>query len=93
MFSSVSKDLSRRALQHHAGLREDEDAKAHSDKATTGGWMKASTAGCDTVDGSLGGGNSNILYVHPYLGKILILTVRIFFNWVVRPPPSSETQR
>ena len=29
----------------------------------------------------LGGGNSNIFYVHPYLGKIPILT-SIFFRWV-----------
>ena len=26
------------------------------------------------IDGKLGGGNSNIFYFHPYLGKIPILT-------------------
>ena len=34
-----------------------------------------------------GGGNSNIFYVHPYLGKISILT-NVFFKRVVQPPTS-----
>ena len=33
----------------------------------------------------LGGGNSNIFYFHPYLGKWSNLT-SIFFKWVVQPP-------
>ena len=35
VFLSFSKDLSRRALQHHAGLREDEDAKVPTVKEMT----------------------------------------------------------
>ena len=35
----------------------------------------------------LGGGNSNIFYLHPYLGKIQILT-NIFSNGLVQPPTS-----
>ena len=30
--------------------------------------------GWDKIYGDLGGGNSNIFYVHPYLGTIPILT-------------------
>ena len=36
---------------------------------------------------SLGGGNSNLFYVHPYLGKWAILT-SIFFRWVAKEPPT-----
>ena len=35
----------------------------------------------------LGGGNSNICYFHPELGKILILT-NIFSDGLVQPPTS-----
>ena len=35
----------------------------------------------------LGGGNSNISYFHPYLGKWSKFT-SIFFKWVVQPPTS-----
>ena len=37
----------------------------------------------------LGGGNSNIFYFHPYLGKISNLT-NMFSNGLVQPPPSSS---
>ena len=39
--------------------------------------------------GKLGGGNSNIFHVHPYLGKIPILT-NIFQGWNHQPGKSSE---
>ena len=39
----------------------------------------------------LGGGNSNIVYFHLYLGKIPILTI-IFFKWVVQPPTRYASQ-
>ena len=38
---------------------------------------------------NLGGGNSNIFYVHPYLGKISNLT-SLFFRWVFVKPPTSN---
>ena len=34
----------------------------------------------------MGGFDSNILHVHPYLGKSSNLT-SIFFKWVKKPPP------
>ena len=33
---------------------------------------------------------SNIFYFHPYLGKMPNLTIRIFFKWVGKKPPTSH---
>ena len=41
------------------------------------------------TEAKLGGRNSNIFYVHPYPGKLPILT-NIFFKWVVQPPTSNS---
>ena len=39
---------------------------------------------------SLGDGNSNIFYVHPYLGKWSQFDLRICFKWVGERPPTSD---
>ena len=49
---------------------------------TSGKRTEDSDLQLNLLEALLGGGNSNIFYVHPYLGKIPILTFAYFFRWV-----------
>ena len=60
----------------HRAIRFSRTAKLGS-----GGFLQAVSVGDSVVGFDLGGGNSNIVYFHPYLGKIPTLT-SIFFRWV-----------
>ncbi len=50
-------------------------------------WWSLKTRGDNPTYTYLGGGNSNIFYFHPYLGKMNPFWLR-FFRWVVQPPTS-----
>jgi len=70
---------------HHSPVRWCHCPKAGWWVVQKESWEHALRAPRPLVNNNLGGGNSNIFYVHPYLGKIPILT-HIFSDGLVQPP-------